>query len=159
MIISNDKITKQEEVIVMPIKPIRGRKDTLSHLPADPEDWSLFVTRSRLRLVTSFVNCVFLTREAHILSASRGRQQLSAARHTLHYLSHVVFGINFTQLGKLTLRDRTSVANGCRRIEDSRDDPDADKLLFFSELALNEMDIHMHGGHAQGQNGNGFDTR
>ena len=71
----------------------------------------------------------------------------------------MVFGINFTQLGMPTLRDRTSVANGCRRIEDSRDDPDADKLLFFSELALNEMDIHMHGGHAQGQNGNGFDPR
>lgn len=143
----------------MPIKPIKSRKNTLSHLPADPEDWSLFLTRSRLRLVTSFVNCVFLTREAHILSASRGRQQLSLARQTLHYLSHVVFGINFTQLGKFTLRDRTSVANGCRRIEDSRDDPDADKLLFFSELALNEMDIHMHGGYAQGQNGTGLDAR
>jgi hypothetical protein len=143
----------------MPIKPIKSRKNSLSNLPADPEDWSLFLTRSRLRLVTSFVNCVFLTREAHILSASRGRQQLSRARQTLHYLSHVVFGINFTQLGKFTLRDRTSVANGCRRIEDSRDDPDADKLLFFSELALNEMDVHMHGDHTQGHDGTGLDAR
>lgn len=99
----------------MPMKPIKSRKNSLSNLPADPEDWSLFLTRSRLRLVTSFVNSVFLTREAHILSASRGRQQLSRARQTLHYLSYVVFGINFTQLGKFTLRDRTSVANGCRR--------------------------------------------
>lgn len=143
----------------MPIKLRKSRKDTLSHLTADPEDWSLFVVRNRLRLVSSFVNCVFLTRDAHIMSASRGKRQLSAARHTLHYLSHVVFGVNFTQLGKFTYRDRTSVANGCRRIEDSRDDPSADKLLFFSELALNEMDNHMHGQVLGGQNGAGLDPR
>lgn len=69
----------------------------------------------------------------------------------MQYLAHVVFGINFTQLGKLTARDRTSVANGCRRIEDMRDDPVADKAPFFSELALSEMDNQMHRQHIQSQ--------
>ena len=135
----------------MPIEPIKSRKHALSKMSADPEDWSHFLTLSRLRLVSSFVNCTFLTREAHILSASRGRRQLSAGRHTMQYLAHVVFGINFTKLGKLTARDRTSVANGCRRIEDMRDDPVADKALFFSELALSEMDNQMHRQHIQSQ--------
>ncbi len=89
-----------------------------------------------MRCVLSYVRLAHQTPERHLLGPSRGGQHLSRARQTLHYLSHVCFGLTYTEIARLTARDRTSVAHGCQKIEDLRDDPSVDKRLFFAELAV-----------------------
>lgn len=89
-------------------------------------------------LVLSYMASAHRTKPEFLLAASRGSKHLSDARHMTNYLAHVVFGINFTDISKMALRDRTSIAHGCNRVEDLRDLPHYDRALHFAELALQE---------------------
>jgi hypothetical protein len=93
----------------------------------------------QILLVLSAVRLVYHAKPRYLLGPSRGGMRLSRARQIMHYLGHVSFGMSYTELGKLTHRDRTSVAHACQRVEDLRDDPSIDKGLFFMELSLNLM--------------------
>ncbi len=57
-------------------------------------------------------------------------------RQIAMYLTHVAFGLTYSEVGRLFLRDRTTVAHACRVIEDSRDDPSIDHTLSALETAL-----------------------
>ncbi len=92
-----------------------------------------------MRLVMALVCQIFSLKEGYILGSSRGPSRLVLARHMLQYLSHIVFGLNYTDVARMTCRDRTSVAHACGRIEDERDDRDFDKAVFFLELSLMYM--------------------
>lgn len=71
-----------------------------------------------------------------ICCASRGRASVAFARQTAMYLAHVVMGLNYSEIGRVFGRDRTTAAYACRAIEDRRDHPNTDALLQSLEDAL-----------------------
>ena len=95
--------------------------------------------RAQYNLVLSYMASAYRSKPEFLLTNSRGSKHLSDARHMTNYLAHVVFGINFTDIGKMALRDRTSIAHGCNRVEDLRDLPQYDRALHFAEIALQEF--------------------
>ncbi len=92
--------------------------------------------QAQLNLVISFLAPAMHVAPEYLLGPSRGSQHLSNARHTLYYLAHIGFGMSYSQIGELVMRDRTSVAHGVTRIEDCRDKPEIDRALHFAEMAL-----------------------
>ncbi len=60
--------------------------------------------------------------------------QSAHARQAAMYLAHVALGISLSAVGKFFGRDHSTVAHGCRRVEDRRDDAAFDALI--AELAL-----------------------
>lgn len=95
-----------------------------------------------VRLTLGLVSAIYRADAAYILGPSRGQQALSTSRQVMHYLVHICFGVNYTELATMTNRDRTSIAHACQRVEDMRDDPKIDKALFFAEMALADMAQH-----------------
>lgn len=73
-------------------------------------------------------------RLSDILAATRGSSGSAHARQAAMYLAHVALGISLTAVGRYFGRDRSTVAHGCRCVEDRRDDPAFDTLI--GELAL-----------------------
>ena len=66
---------------------------------------------------------------------SRGAAATAFARQSAMYLAHVVLGLNYSAIGRLFQRDRTTAAYACRLVEDRRDDPDIDvRLKVLEEL-------------------------
>ena len=96
-------------------------------------------TACKIRLVLSSVQLIYHAHATHLLGPSRGGRNLAGARQTMHYLAHCCFSISYSELARLTGRDRTTVAHACRRVEDSRDDPRIDKGLYFLESSLTSM--------------------
>lgn len=92
--------------------------------------------RAQYNLILSYIAAAHNTRPEFLLADSRGSKHLSEARQVTNYLAHIVYGMNFTEIGYLAARDRTSIAHGCSRIEDMRDEPMRDRVLHFAELAL-----------------------
>ncbi|WP_339832225.1 helix-turn-helix domain-containing protein [uncultured Parvibaculum sp.] len=60
---------------------------------------------------------------------TRRRATVALARQVAMYLTHVIFGVSLSEVGRLFGRDRRTAAHACRQIEDRRDDPDFDRLL------------------------------
>ncbi len=71
---------------------------------------------------------------ANVLAASRGSRTAAHARQVAMYLSHVALGIPVVAVGRCFSRDHSTVAHGCRRVEDLRDERSFDALI--AELAL-----------------------
>jgi chromosomal replication initiation ATPase DnaA len=69
-----------------------------------------------------------------ILAVTRGSPADAHARQAAMYLAHVALGISLTAIGRFFARDHSTVAHGCRCVEDRRDDPAFDTLI--GELAL-----------------------
>lgn len=64
-----------------------------------------------------------------LLHASRCRADIAAVRQLAMYLTHVLLGRTFTQVGASFGRDRTTVSHACALIEDKRDDPRFDAAV------------------------------
>lgn len=62
-------------------------------------------------------------------SPTRRRAPVAQARQIAMYLSHVIYGVSLSSVGRHFGRDRTTAAHACRRIEDRRDDENFDRLL------------------------------
>ncbi len=92
-----------------------------------------------IKLVANHTALSSHTSEAYLMGPSRGRKILARARQKSQYLMNIVFAMDYTQIGKYTKRDRTSVAHACGVIEESRDNLVVDKSLFFTEMALQAM--------------------
>lgn len=69
-----------------------------------------------------------------ILAVTRGSLENAHARQAAMYLAHVALGISLTAIGRFFARDHSTVAHGCRCVEDRRDDPAFDTMI--AELAL-----------------------
>jgi len=95
--------------------------------------------QAQFSLIVSYVHAANHIAPEYVLGSSRGSQHLSRARHIVYYLSHVGFGMSYTHIGQMTMRDRTSVAHGVTRLEDGRDTPAVDRAMHFAELALAEL--------------------
>jgi hypothetical protein len=89
-------------------------------------------------LVEAAVARVFGASALQIRSPRRGAARIAFARHVAIYLSHVAFGLNYTDTGRVFGRDRTTVRYACAAIEDRRDDLRFDTLLNVLEAALVE---------------------
>ncbi len=88
------------------------------------------------RLIMQAVASAFGISEKELRAATRRGAAVSFARQVAMYLAHVACGYSLTEVGKLFHRDRTTAAYACRKIEDSRDDPDFDFCLDCLESAV-----------------------
>lgn len=70
------------------------------------------------------------------LRSKRRSASVAFARQNAMYLTHVAFGLSFTDVGRAFGRDRTTAAHACRVIEDRRTDPAFDARLALLEHAL-----------------------
>lgn len=86
------------------------------------------------RLAALLVADALQTNLSDILARTRGSPAHAHARHAAMYLAHVARGISLTAIGKFFGRDHSTVAHGCRRVENRRDDPAFDMLI--AELGL-----------------------
>jgi chromosomal replication initiation ATPase DnaA len=71
---------------------------------------------------------------ANVLAATRGSRASAHARQVAMYLAHVALGVPLAAVGRCFGRDHSTVAHGCGRIEDLRDERDFDDMI--AELAL-----------------------
>ncbi|MEM7620286.1 MAG: helix-turn-helix domain-containing protein [Pseudomonadota bacterium] len=86
-------------------------------------------------IVEQIVANVFHVSVRQLHSKSRNRAHVAFARQTAMYLSHVVCGLNFSEVGELFHRDRTTVAHACKCVEDQRDNLAFDRGMDFLETA------------------------
>ncbi len=91
---------------------------------------------SACRFVEALVGVALGVALADMRRSSRGRAPAAFARQTAMYLAHVHLGLSLERVGEHFGRDRTTVAHACARVEDSRDDPNRDRIVACLELAL-----------------------
>ena len=72
---------------------------------------------------------IFNAEKVGMWDRKRGGASIAFARQVSMYLTHVVCGLNFTQVGAAFDRDRTTVSHACCLVEDRRDDADFDQNL------------------------------
>lgn len=70
----------------------------------------------------------------NVIAGTRGSIESAHARQAAMYLAHVALGIPLAAIGRFFGRDHSTIAHGCRRVEDRRDDSSFDVLI--AELAL-----------------------
>lgn len=87
------------------------------------------------------VSAFGVSREA-LCAPGRSYAKIALARQVAMYLAHVVGGLTMTQVGELFQRDRTTVAHGCRVVEDLRDVPEMDRVLTILETTISSL-AHM----------------
>lgn len=90
-------------------------------------------------IIDRAVSQVFAIQLVELSRQTRGVAKVALARQVAMYLAHVSIGLNFTQIGVLFERDRTTVAHACSVIEDRRDDPLFDTVLELLECAVLNM--------------------
>jgi len=71
-----------------------------------------------------------------ILGSARGAHDVARARQVAMYLAHVGFGMSLARVADAFGRDRSTVAHGCRLVEDRRDDPEFDTWMETLEQGL-----------------------
>ena len=74
-----------------------------------------------------------------ILAATQRDHRIVRARQVAMYLSHVGLGMSLARVADAMGRDRSTVAHGCHKIEDYRDDPDVDEWLDGLESQLKNV--------------------
>lgn len=95
------------------------------------------VAAGRIRdVIEASVGQVFGILPLDIGSTTRGRARVALARQVAMYLSHVAFGLSFTDAGRIFQRDRTTVAHACGVVEDLRDDRRFDRVLDLLEIIV-----------------------
>ncbi|MEZ5853455.1 MAG: helix-turn-helix domain-containing protein [Hyphomicrobiaceae bacterium] len=78
-----------------------------------------------------------------IREPSRGRAKVALARQVSMYLAHVGCRLPLTEVGRIFDRDRTTVRHACAVIEDRRDEPDFDRLLYLLEQIVTRQSANM----------------
>jgi chromosomal replication initiation ATPase DnaA len=73
-----------------------------------------------------------------VRAQSRHGALVALARQSAMYLAHIVLGLNYSDVGRLFQRDRTTAAHACRRVEDRRDDPALDQRLDLLERVCSD---------------------
>ncbi len=93
-------------------------------------------TDSACRFVEVLVCAALDVELGELRSNGRGRAHIAFARQAAMYLAHVGLGLSLSRVGEHFRRDRTTVAHACARVEDRRDEPEADRVLRYVEAAL-----------------------
>ena len=89
-----------------------------------------------LHKIEKTVAVTFHIAESELRAPTRRTANTAFARQVAMYIAHVGCGMNYSQIGRLFGRDRTTAAHACRLIEDRRDDPDFDLSLDYLERAV-----------------------
>lgn len=71
-----------------------------------------------------------------LLHRHRCRPEIAEARMLAMYLTHVLLGWTYSDVGEFFGRDRTTVAHACARIEDLRDEPRFEDEITAFEQAI-----------------------
>ncbi len=103
--------------------------------PLSPSAYALLVKS----IVEGTVSRIFDVRQAELAASSRGPAEIAFARQVAMYLSHVAGGLSLTEVGRIFMRDRTTVAYACLTVEDRRDDPRLDRALELIEAILKRV--------------------
>jgi hypothetical protein len=90
------------------------------------------------RFLEGLVASAFGVPVAEVRSATRGSASAARARQTAMYLAHIQLALSYSAVGRLFGRDRTTVAHACIRTEDSRDDPQVDRVLACLEATFGQ---------------------
>lgn len=94
---------------------------------------------TRVGCVMAVVASAFNVGLRDIGAHTRSRAHIALARQVAMYLSHIVLGLNFTEIGMLFERDRTTAAYASRLVEDRRDDAQFDLVLDHLEAAISKL--------------------
>jgi chromosomal replication initiation ATPase DnaA len=81
------------------------------------------------RLLETATAAAFGVPVDELRAPTRRKAAAALARQSTMYLAHVTLGLNYSAIGTLFHRDRTTAAYACQRVEDRRDDPAIDDLL------------------------------
>jgi chromosomal replication initiation ATPase DnaA len=71
-----------------------------------------------------------------IFDHGRGQADIALARQLAMYLMHTHFGRLYADVGRFFGRDRTTVSHACGVIEELREAPEFDALVYRLETAL-----------------------
>jgi hypothetical protein len=96
------------------------------------------------RLVGAAVAATFAVPVDDLRAPSRGRADVAFARQASMYLAHVMLGLTYSAVGRLFERDRTTAAHACRLVEERRDDPAIDRLLYLLEGICTDLARGVH---------------
>ena len=83
--------------------------------------------------VMDIVAALFNVSGRDLRQRGRGATSVARVRQIGMYVSHVVLGLNMTEVGRGFGRDRTTVQHACHLIEDMRDDEDFDGIVHRTE--------------------------
>ena len=100
----------------------------------EADSWSQSVSDPRQArcicvAVALVVGAAFEVPVFRLFSPSRGAGEVAFARHVAMYIAHVELGLPMQRVGEGFGRNRTTVAHACRRIEESRDSWQLDRLI------------------------------
>lgn len=87
------------------------------------------------RLLETVVARAYGLGVAQLRGESRGHAPVAFARQVAMYVAHVWFGLSLSEVGRRFGRDRTTVAHGCRVVEERRDDPRVDRVISAIETS------------------------
>ena len=87
------------------------------------------------RLLETVVARAYGLGVAQLRAESRGHAPVAFARQVAMYVAHVWFGLSLSEVGRRFGRDRTTVAHGCRVVEERRDDPQVDRVICAIETS------------------------
>jgi len=88
------------------------------------------------QLVRVVVGRCFDVPLSEMAALDRGSARVCTARQIAMYLTHVVFRLSLTAVGREFHRDRSTVSHACQRVELRRDDRRFDMLLSRIEWQL-----------------------
>lgn len=103
---------------------------------APPLDRLTDPRRHLRRIIESTVAPAFAVPREALWAGTRGAPSEAFARQVAMYLAHVGFGLNLSEVARLFVRDRTTVAHACALVEDRRDAAPFDRSLDLLEGAL-----------------------
>jgi chromosomal replication initiation ATPase DnaA len=87
-------------------------------------------------IIESAVAPAFAVPRTALWAGTRGAPSEAFARQVAMYLAHVGFGLKLTEVARLFVRDRSTVAHACALVEDRRDAAPFDRALDLLEGAL-----------------------
>lgn len=90
----------------------------------------------RVRLAAGLTGFALMIPAEQILAADKRDHRIARARQIAMYLAHVGLGMSLARIATALDRDRSTVAYGCHKIEDFRDDPQIDEWLDSLEVQL-----------------------
>ena len=89
-----------------------------------------------VRLAAGLTGFALMIPAEQILSSQQRDHRIARARQIAMYLAHVGLGMSLARIAHALDRDRSTVAYGCHKIEDFRDDPEVDEWLDDMEERL-----------------------
>jgi chromosomal replication initiation ATPase DnaA len=88
------------------------------------------------RIAAAAVAAAFTVPIGELRATTRRPKRVAFARQSAMYLTHVAFGLTYSDVGRAFGRDRTTAAHACRLVEDRRVDPGLDAQLASLEHLL-----------------------